>query len=520
MGFEDLNDALRQSGEDAARARSDNAKSRGNGGQYTLSPEDLLRNTGPEASLRAQPSPDVLPAPSLPMDVAEMFFKGRCFEAGAPTLVHYRGTWFCWKRARWVETADRIVRRWLYRFTQKAKYTTAEGEQRAWAPNRKKIADVHEALQAICPLDDENEQPCWIDGREGGTIVACRNGLLNIEKRSLSMHTPLFFNATFVPFDYEPRVSAPTKWLEFLEAVFPKEPEAIAALQEWFGYVISGQTNLHKILLMPGPTRGGKGAIARVLRALIGPANTAGPTLNSLGETFGLEALLGKSLALISDARFTGKNAAIITERLLSISGEDALSVRRMYKGHWTGRLPCRFHIISNELPRLGDASQAIIGRLILIPMTESWLGKEDITLEPMLHKELPGILNWALDGLARLTANGWRFTRVPSADDAIQTLRDLASPVAAFVREKCKTGKDDQGDDLKIDCDALYLAYRNWCDVNGHPKSPSQHFGRDLRAAFSKIKVERPRGTGSRQRRYIGIDLPAFEEGEEPPEF
>jgi len=41
-----------------------------------------------------------------------------------------------------------------------------------------------------------------------------------------------------------------------------------------------------------------------------------------------------------------------------------------------------------------------------------------------------------ALDGLQRLTvANSNCFTRLPSADEAITTMRDLASPVAAFVR-------------------------------------------------------------------------------------
>ena len=49
-----------------------------------------------------------------------------------------------------------------------------------------------------------------------------------------------------------------------------QEPDAIDVLGEWFGYVISGRLDLHKILLMVGPTRGGKGAIARVLTALIG----------------------------------------------------------------------------------------------------------------------------------------------------------------------------------------------------------------------------------------------------------
>ena len=51
----------------------------------------------------------------------------------------------------------------------------------------------------------------------------------------------------------------------FPRGLWPNEPEAIEVLAEWFGYVVSGRLNLHKILLMVGPTRGGKGVIARIL---------------------------------------------------------------------------------------------------------------------------------------------------------------------------------------------------------------------------------------------------------------
>ena len=88
----------------------------------------------------------------------------------------------------------------------------------------------------------------------------------------------------------------------------------IDVLGEWFGYVISGRTDLHKILLMVGPTRGGKGAIARVLTAMVGRKNFAGPTLNSLSGEFGLAPLIGKPLAVISDARFAGKDASVVVE--------------------------------------------------------------------------------------------------------------------------------------------------------------------------------------------------------------
>src|SRR5262249_45111110 len=157
-------------------------------------------------------------------------------------------------------------------------------------------------------------------------IVSVRNGLLDVSRRKLLPHTPQFFNQTTVPFDYDPQAPEPQRWLEFLKALWPSEPVAIDVLAEWFGYVIAGRTDLHKILLMVGPTRGGKGAIARVLTALIGRKNVAGPTLNSFSGEFGLAPLIGKPLAVISDARFSGRDDGIVVERLLSISGEDTLT--------------------------------------------------------------------------------------------------------------------------------------------------------------------------------------------------
>ena len=92
-----------------------------------------------------------------------------------------------------------------------------------------------------------------------------------------------------------------------------------------------------------------------LLAALVGKGNAAGPTLASLGTNFGLAPLLGKPLALVSDARLGGSDVHQIVERLLSISGEDMLTIDRKYREPWTGKLPSRFLILSNELPRFGD---------------------------------------------------------------------------------------------------------------------------------------------------------------------
>jgi putative DNA primase/helicase len=339
--------------------------------------------------------------------------------------------------------------------------------------------------------------------------VATSNGLLDIEHKRLYPHSPMYFNLVAVPFDFDANAEAPKRWLAFLEELWPDDPAAIDALGEWSGYVISGRLDLHKILLMVGPTRAGKGVIARVLSALVGDRNVAGPTLSSLGGEFGLAPLLGKTLAVISDARFVGKNGQVVVERLLSISGEDSLTVNRKYRDQWTGKLPCRLHIVSNELPRLGDASAAIVGRIVLLMLSRSWLGREDYGLEVALRGELPGILNWALDGLHRLTVeNENTFTRTAGADEAVAQMRDLASPVGAYVRERCEVGKVE----FEITVEALYTDFKIWADSTNNSKSTKQTFGRDLHAAFPGIRLKRPRvGASEEEKRvriYTGIKL------------
>jgi putative DNA primase/helicase len=424
----------------------------------------------------------------------------------------------------WREVARRQVVSWLYRFTADTAYINDKGELLPWAPNRRKIGDLVEALGAICIFPDDIDQPYWLDERESGPIVALKNGLLELVERGerrLLPHSPLFFNQTAVPFPYDPDAPSPEHWLKFLGELWPGSEE-IKALGEWFGYVISGRLDQHKILLIIGPTRGGKGVIARILTALIGKDNVAGPTLNSLSGEFGLAPLIGKSLAIISDARFGGRDGSVVVERLLSISGEDTLTVNRKYRDQWTGKLPCRLHIISNELPRLDDASAAVIGRLVLLQLTASWLGREDKTLEKKLSGELSGVLNWSLAGLQRLAANGNAFTALPSADHAVEQMRDLASPVAAFVREDCVVGRD-----YEIKVTVLYAAFKAWADVNGQLKKSKTVFGRDLAAAIPLVGRSQQRRDKAdpsiRYRVYCGITLvslqPQTPEPDQPSE-
>lgn len=453
-----------------------------------------------------------LPAPTNPMAVARMLLPA--WQAhGTYTLRHWRGTWMQWRGPHWDETDGAAMRADLYPRIEHATYSGRDryGNEQVydWAPTSAKVSNLLEAIAAIVHLPADLEPPAWLAAPEADderrTIIACRNGLLDVATRQLHPLTPVYFNRVSVPFDFDPKAGQPVRWLGFLTSVWPDDAEAIEALQEWFGYIISGRTDLQKMLLIVGPMRSGKGTIARTLTALVGKRNMTGPTMSSLTTNFGLADLVDKSLAIVADARLPRQGAETIVERLLTISGEDSVTVDRKHKDPWSGRLPTRFMLLSNELPAFRDSSGAIASRLLILTMTISNLGREDTTLERDLAREMPGILNWALDGLDRLTTRG-RLVEPASSAEAVSLLAASTSPIRAFLADWCQL--DPEASTPK---DELYDAWRRWCRTEGrdHPGTKPT-FSRDLFAAGVGIKEAKIRIGGVRTPSYLGVRLDA----------
>ncbi|HEV3340210.1 MAG TPA: phage/plasmid primase, P4 family, partial [Pirellulales bacterium] len=320
--------------------------------------------------------------------------------------------------------------------------------------------------------------------------------------------TPAFFNTAALAFDFDPDAGEPAAWQRFLTDLWGDDQESRETLREWFGYSLTHDTSQQKILMLVGPPRSGKGTIARILSELVGRKNVAGPTLSSLGTNFGLWPLVGKSLAIVSDARLGGRSDRVaITERLLSISGEDALTVDRKNLEPVTCTLPARFVILTNELPRFTDSSGALASRMIVLRLTRSWLGKEDHRLTARLRCELPGILLWAIAGWRRLRERGY-FEEPPASAGMRQQLDDLTSPIKVFIRERCQVGPEHRvvrGD--------LYHAYKKWCgEVGRNRVEDDAGFGRQLLAAVPAISSAQRRVNGEPKRFYDGIGLPVGE--------
>lgn len=425
------------------------------------------------------------------------------------TLRHYAGLFMRWRDNRYAEVEDAALEHHLLPWLAAAVRMVFCREELGWMAqdfpaNPHTVEAALESIKHHTFLRATTASPSWLDQRDNRPnaceILPCKSGLLHLPTMELLPPTPAFFAVNAPDYDHDPNAPEPRQWQRFLSQLFEDDLQSWDLLQQWFGYCLTSDTSQHKMLLIVGPRRSGKGTIARVLTRLVGASNVCGPTTSSLAGPFGLQPLIGKSLAIVSDARFSGTDIHTVVERLLCVSGEDTLTIDRKHMTSVTMRLPTRFVFLTNELPRLSDASGALAGRFMMLRLRESFFGRENTNLADELLSEVQGILNWSVEGWRQLRERG-HFVQPSSVEDALRDMEDLSSPVGAFVRERCEVGPG-----LRAWVDDLYQAWKNWCEADGRVKATTkQTFGRDLMAAAPGISSRQ--GTNG-VRFYQGIDV------------
>lgn len=455
----------------------------------------------------------------------------RYLHGGRPTLAYWHSEFYHWTGARW-EPRDRstwhasvnLATRAHFEAVYDANVAAArrgEGDindvPRKGKVTRQLVSNVIAAIEAQTSVDLESA-PAWIGSHVGpaaSEIVPARNGLVNLpalaEGRpdAIIPPTPAFFNLNAVTFNVEAAPAEPVEWLRFLATVWPNDRESVNLLQEWLGYLLTSDNSQQKALLMIGPKRSGKGTICAVIRALVGMDNCTAPTLSGLAGPFGLAPLLGKSVALVEDARLSGRaDGVAVGERILLITGGGAVTIDRKHLDAVTTILPTRFVLATNEAPRLTDLSGALASRWSVLQFVNSFIGREDIKLLGRLLAELPGIFKWAAEGWARLRRQG-RFTSPAASADAVEMIEESGSPIGVFLADRCEVGPA-----FVIDADELYAEWGEWCGATGRREPGTrEEFGRQLRAALPEVRRVQIRSKdaenyGERVRVYKGLRL------------
>jgi P4 family phage/plasmid primase-like protien len=449
---------------------------------------------------------------SNPLDHARKFLQSIYAVEGGFKLVHYAQEFFIYTGTHYTFIEEATVRSQVYRFLDKCQKQDRKGNLVPFNANPAAVNSAIDALKSIIHLanDPNSKPPVWLDGFElnnppAEKLISMQNGLFQMDQLVLFPHSLGFFTYNSLPFEYNPSADCPL-WLKFLNDVWGDDKEAIDLLQEYFGYILSGDTRQQKFLNIIGPRRSGKGTINRVLTDLLGQANVVSPQMEELCDTFGLQPWLGKQLASFTDARVTPKNSAGVVSQLLRIVGADTVTVNRKNKESWSGYLPTRIIVYSNEMLQLAENSNALTGRMLVLTMTNSFYGKEDVTLADRLTAELAGIFNWAIEGhIRRIKRTGQRFIQPKSAEGTLELMTELSNPLATFMEEVV-----DFGENYEVGKDDLFACYKHWAIKKNYHPGTEMSFKRRFLAATQELLVKsyRRRENDETIYVYLGVKL------------
>lgn len=151
-------------------------------------------------------------------------------------------------------------------------------------------------------------------------------------------------------------------------------------------------------------------------------------------------------------------NAALVKQ----VTGQDRITARFLRQEFFTFLPDFKLVLLTNHKPRISGDDKALGRRLLLIPFTQRFEGtKKDKKIPEKLRKELPGVLNWCLEGCLQ-----WQKQGLCPPEEVIEATKEYQEEndlISNWIDECCY-----QKLDLKTPTAILYSNFCNWCENNG----------------------------------------------------
>ena len=397
--------------------------------------------------------------------------------------------WFLWDGSRWerdetcrmLALAKRVART----IHIEASATTDDRREKVgkWALSSGMLSRLKAMITCACPAvavtpDEFDAHP---------TLLNCRNGTLELDTLTFreARREDLLTKQAGVA--YDPAAACPT-WLAHLDLVFGEDTAYIEGFQELCGYSLLQENPEQIMAILYGIGKNGKsvtiGALARVWGDYA--VNIAAESLmvrRNDGPRSDLARLHGARLVTASE----GESRASLAESVVKqITGDDAITVRRLYENEFQFRPGAKIFLATNHEPRIRGTDEGIWRRLWLLPFTVTIPEeKRDPAILERLEAEGAGILNWCLEGLRRYQANGSRLAPPEKVLAATARFRSESDMVGRFLAQEMKT--DPMG---TIERTVLYKIYLKWCEDEGEKPVSNR----------AVIKYLRERGFGERK--------------------
>jgi len=263
---------------------------------------------------------------------------------------------------------------------------------------------------------------------QNGMIVIDPNG--NITHKNHDEGDGMMY---VLPFAYDPDAKMPM-FQKFLDAAIPDEAIQMI-IAEYIGYIFLPKY-VQKFLFLYGSGGNGKSTLIDIIKALLDPSSISNlEVLNMHGHE--LDALNGKILNLSTEL----ESNVILNQGQISnikkISVGEELQVNPKFDKSYVLKKPPKCIMAGNEKLKGGGMNDALTRRMILVPFEHSIPeSAQDVNLvHKIVENELPGVLNWAIEGMLRFVKNNNKFTRSSIIDESMEEYRVETDQIYAYIK-------------------------------------------------------------------------------------
>jgi len=294
-------------------------------------------------------------------------------------------------------------------------------------------------------------------------LFATNNSIIDLKTGSETTPSRDQLITKFSEVEYNKNSTCPT-WLKFLDTVTGGNADLQRYLQDISGYTCTGSTSEQSVFFIYGHGRNGKSVFTNTLQKLLGQyAGSSGNSLISLNKNStssnDLADLCGTRLALVSELP---EQMHLDEARLKLLASSDKITARFLYKDFFSFTPTQKVVICTNHKPVINGADLGIWRRVKLVPFSVTIPEADvDYDLQSKLDKELPGILNWAIDGCVNWQKNGIKAPKV--VIEATNDYKEESDTLGQFIEEEFTLCTQDDG----MMFGAVYEIYVRWAAQN-----------------------------------------------------
>jgi P4 family phage/plasmid primase-like protien len=323
--------------------------------------------------------------------------------------------------------------------------------------NRQRLKTVMERAKDLLAVDDD-----YFQDRQH-LHLSFSNGVLQIDNNQFHASDPARPVKETLPVKYDPAAECNIFLKMFLANIL--SPEDIDLLQRYLSQILEGINHSQSILILTGDAGWGKSSLMKILGTLVGWGRVGIIREQLFHNEFELAHYAGKNLLFHPDmpTDFLNRKEASIFKQLVGgdplwadVKADDG---RIVLEGNFPVILAC------NGKPKIhiDEDADAWLRRLVVLsfktPGHEQHYGK---MAELILKNESSGILNWLLEGRAKLVKDKLQLTQTPDQKGrSVNLLLGSDSP-AAFVRSALVKKKDSE-----LGVVELFERYQIWCREN-----------------------------------------------------